>query len=272
MVYLIIILTITHIIVLYQLKKYLNAYKKNNHNYITTELQKINQSFYQNINSINKNVTIFSKNTELTLKNIGDTSRTFTKNYNKNFNELTNFIKSDYQSLAKLVKETNTFLESLLERTEENILKNQELKPLLINSHESLEKIYSKSKLLISGYEKSLKNIQNEIEDIMLTIENTLDTKVKHITTKGEKTISQSLEISKNTINTMTDETNAKLKTLIRDNQIQILVDTIQTMEKAVKTGISDINTTISELDDLFIAKVKEYKETNKDKKGFFGF
>ncbi|MHA7056777.1 hypothetical protein ACWGOQ_0006125 [Aquimarina sp. M1] len=272
MIYLIILLTITHIIVLYQLRKYLNAYKKNNHNYITSELQKINQSFYQSVNNINQNVTAFSQNTENTLKGIGDTTTTFTKNYRKNFHDLTSFIKSDYQSLAVLVKETNTLLQNLLQRTEENISKNQELKPLLVNSHEALEKIYSKSKLLISGYEKSLKNIQNEMEDTMITIENTLDTKVKHITTKGEKTIIQSLEISKNTIHTMTDETNAKLKILLQENQIKILTDQVLAIEESLKTNLSDINTSILELDEVLITKLKTYNEENKDKKGFFGF
>ncbi|WP_299243794.1 hypothetical protein [uncultured Aquimarina sp.] len=272
MIYLIILLTITHIIVLYQLRKYLNAYKKNNHNYITNELQKINQSFYHSVNSINKNVATFSQNTENKLKGIEDTTTTFTKNYRKNFHDLTSYIKSDYQSVTALVKETNTLLENLLQRTEENISKNQELKPLLIHSHEALEKLYGKSKLLISGYEKSLKLIQNEMENTVATIENTLDTKIRHIATKGEKAITESLEISKNTVHTMTDDTNAKLKTLLQDNQIQTLVDNIQAIEKTVKTSISEINTSISELDQVFITKLNEYKEANKDKKGFFGF
>ncbi|WP_298547138.1 hypothetical protein [uncultured Aquimarina sp.] len=272
MIYLIILLTITHLIVLYKLRKYLDAYKKNNHNYITNELKKINQSFYRSIDSINKNVTIFSQNTESKLNDIEDATKTFTKNYRKNFHELTSFIKSDYQSLTALVKETNTLLESLLQRTEESIAKNQELKPLLIHSHEALEKLYGKSKLLISGYEKSLKLIQNEMENTVATIENTLDTKIRHIATKGEKAITESLEISKNTVHTMTDDTNAKLKTLLQDNQIQTLVDNIQAIEKTVKTSISEINTSISELDQVFITKLNEYKEANKDKKGFFGF
>lgn len=272
MIYLILLLTLTHFIVLYKLKKYLEAYKKNNYNYITGELQKINQYFEKGITDINQNINILSQNTNQTFKNLKNITTTFTKNYKQNFLELINFIKSDYHSLTVLVKDNNDLLENLLKRTEENITKNQDLKPLLINSHEELEKIYGKIKLLISGYEKNLNSISEEMEDTITTLENTMNTKIKLLTAKGEKTILESLEISKNTIHTITDETNSKLKTILRDNQLQLLTDNIQSIDQELKTNISTINTSIENLDEIFIEKLKAYQEANKDKKGFFGF
>lgn len=272
MIYLILLFILTHLIVLYKLKKYLDAYKKNNYTYITGELQKINQSFEQSNHHINENINILSQNTNQTFKSLKNTTTTFTKNYKQNFLELTNFIKSDYTSLTALVKDTNDQLENLLKKTEENVTKNQELRPLLVNSHEELEKIYSIIKLLISGYEKSLKSIHNEIGDTMLTIENNMDTKIKQLTAKGEKTILESLEISKNTIHTLTNETNSKLKVLLKDNQIQLLTDKIQSIDQELKTNMSTINTSIENLDEIFIKKLKAHQDITKDKKGFFGF
>ncbi|MBG6131749.1 hypothetical protein IWQ47_003509 [Aquimarina sp. EL_43] len=272
MIYLIIILIITHIVVLYQLKKYLKAYKENNYNYITSELKKINQSFNQGINGINLQVNTFSQNTDQTFESLKKTTSIFTRNYSKNFNELTSFIKSDYKSMIALVEGNSNLLGNLLQRTEENIVKNKELKPVLVDSHNELEKVYSKIKLLISGYEKSLKSIQNEMEDTLMIIENNMDAKIKQLSVKGEKTISESLEVSKNTIHTLTDETNAKLKTILHDNQIRLLTDKVHAIEQELKANLLGINNTIEGLDNMFIQKLKEHQESNKEKKGFFGF
>jgi len=272
MIYLIVFLTLSHLITLYLIYKYIGDYKKNNHNYISKELKKIGFSFASGTEAINTNVSTFSTNTTRLFNVLKQDNLAFQKDHKKKFSELTSFIKSDYQSLTNLLKVNNHQLSSLLSKTEESITKNNQLKPLLTNSHQELEKIYAKTKMLVSNYEKSLKDIKNEMEDTMTSLENISDTKIKEIAMHGEKTISSSLEISKGAIEEVTQETNAGLKKVLKENQIKLLGDRLVLMEEQLKQNILDVTNSIKELDQVLFAKLKKHQEELKDKKGFFGF
>ncbi|NAS31983.1 hypothetical protein GTQ40_13435 [Flavobacteriaceae bacterium R38] len=269
--YLIIILFITHLIVLYQLRSYIKAYKKNNHNYINRELQKINTSFSSGINTINQNIKTFSQNTLSDFDQLQKITNNFNYDQKKKFNELTSFIKADYKSYTELLKVNNDLLSILLEKTKENITENHKLKPLLQDSSQELEKVYGKIKQLISSYEKSLSDLKDEVENTLMAIEDNIDTKIKQVTAKGEKTISDSIEVGKDAIHNITEETNTKLKRVLKENQIKLLTDQVQSVEKIMKTNLLEINKTIENLDESFLNKLKTIK-VSKDKKGFFGF
>ncbi len=271
MVYLILLLLITHLVVLYQLRKYIDAYKLNNHNYLTAELRKINSSFTQGIQSVEFNLNSHYQESNSVLKQLKQNTNEFTQNNTKKFNELTNFIKTDYHSLTLLLKVNNDLLENLIEKTKTNITKNKELKPILESSSEELEKIYGKIKMLISNYEKSLKDVKIEIEDALLSVENITNGKIKQIAADSEKTISHTLEVSKEAINGIATSTNQQLKRVLQDNQIKLLTDKVQAMEEELKSNLSEVNKSISGLDTSFLSKLKELKNEDKDKKGFFG-
>lgn len=272
MIYLILLLLITHLVVLYMLKQYLDSYKRNNHNYITRELHKINSSFTHSIQLVEANLNIHYEESNLILKQLKQNSSDFSQNNTKKFNELTTFIKSDYRSLTELLKVNNELLESLIEKTKTNITKNKELKPLLENSSDELEKVYGKIKMLISSYEKSLKEIKIEIEDALLSVETIIKGKIKQMAANGEKTISDTLEVSKEAITDITESTNQQLKKVLKENQIKLLTDKVQAIEEGLKHHLSEVNKSISGLDATFLSKLRTLKNEDKDKKGFFGF
>ncbi len=272
MIYLILLLLITHLVVLYQLKKYLDAYKQNNHNYITGELHKINSSFTQSVQLVETNMNNHYEESTTLLKKLEQHTTDFSQNNTKEFKELTTYIKTDYHSLTKLLKTNNDVLKKLMENTKINITKNKELKPLLEISNEELEKVYGKIKMLVSNYEKSLKDIKIEIEDVLSSVEETTNGKIKQMATNGEKTISDTLEVSKEAITTTIESTNEQLGKILHDNQIKLLTDKVQRIDEELKLNLSEINKSISGLDATFISELRTLKKESKDKKGFFGF
>ncbi len=272
MIYIIILLLVTHLAVLYLLKKYLDSYKLNNHNHITGELRKINSSFTQSIQLVEASMNLHYEESNTILKKLEQKASDFNEDSTKKFNELTTFISTDYHSLTQLLKTNNDLLEKLMEKTKLNITKNKELKPLLESSNEELEKIYGKIKMLISNYEKSLKDIKVEIEDALSAVETITNGKIKQIAADGEKTISDTLEVSKEAINDVTETTNQQLKKVLKDNQIKLLTDKIQQIDEDLKLNLIEVNKSISGLDAAFISELRALKKEGKDKKGFFGF
>lgn len=272
MIYIILLLLITHLVVLYLLKTYLDSYKQNNHNHITVELRKINSSFTQSIQLVEANMNLHYEDSKTVLKKLEQNANDFSQNNTKKFNELTTFISADYHSLTQLLKTNNDLLEKLMEKTKLNITKNKELQPLLENSSEELEKIYGKIKMLVSNYEKSLKDIKIEIEDALSSVERITNGKIKQIAADSEKTISDTLEVSKEAINEVTETTNQQLKKVLKDNQIKLLTDKIQQIDEELKLNLSEVNKSISGLDATFISELRALKKEGKDKKGFFGF
>lgn len=268
MIYLILLLLISHGVVLFLLKKYIEAYKTNNHNYITKELSTLNYAFSESVRTMGSHIEHFSRNTDLAFKQLEQKHAKFSDNSKEKINQLTSFIKSDYRSLTELVKTNNDLLSKLIEKTEENITKNQELKPLLQNSSEELEKIYSKIKLLISSYEKSLKDIKIEVQDVFSSIETTTSDKVKQLAARNEKTVTDAAEISKSAVQEMVETTNKKLKSVLEENQIVVLTNKVGSMERGFNENFESINKSISELDKTFIDKLNALKK--EDKKGFF--
>ena len=271
MIYITLLLLITHLVVLYLLKQYLDAYKQNNYNHITGELHKINSSFTQSIQLVEANMNLHYEESKAVLNILEQNANDFNQNNTKEFNELTTFIKSDYHSLTQLLKTNNDLLQKLMEKTKINISKNKELKPLLETSNEELEKIYGKIKMLVSGYEKSLKDIKIEIEDVLLSVEKTTNGKIKQMAADGEKTISETLEVSKEAITSLTENTNKQLSKVLHDNQIKLLTDKIQRIDEELKLNLSEVNKLILGLNATFTSELRALKKEDKDKKGFFG-
>lgn len=272
MVYLILLLLITHFLVLYLLKKYIDSYKQNNHNYITGELRKINSSFAHSMQLAESNMSIHYEESNTILKNLEQNANDFNQNSTKKFNGLTAFIKSDYHSLTQLLKTNNELLQKLIENTKINITKNQELKPLLEASSDELEKVYGKIKMLVSNYEKSLKDIKIEIEDVLSSVEKTTNGKIKQMAANGEKTISDTIDVSKEAIINITESTNKQLNKVLQDNQIKLLTDKIQRIDEELKLNLSEVKKSILELDSTFASELRALKKEGKDKKGLFGF
>ncbi len=272
MIYLILLLLITHFLVLYLLKKYLDAYKQNNHNYISDQLYKIDSLFTQSIRLIESDLTVHYNESNTILKKLNHSANDFSRQNTKKFNELTSFIKSDYRSMTQLLRKNNDLLGKLVENTNINITKNQELKPLLENSNEALEKVYGKIKMSISNYEKSLKDIKIEIEDVLSMVQKTTNDKIQQIAVNGEKTISKTLEINREAITTITEDTSKQLKHMLQDNQIKFLANKIEHIDEELKLNLSQIYKLISSLDTSFITELRALKKGDKIKKGFFGF
>ena len=272
MIYLVLLLLISHGIVLFLLKKYIEAYKTNNHNYINKELQTLNHAFSESVRSIGNHVDEFSENTHLIFTKLEQNHERFNDSSKEKVSKLTSFIKSDYRSLTELVKTNNDLLSKLIKKTEENITKNQELKPLLQNSSEELEKIYSKIKLLISSYEKSLKDIKIEVQDIFSSIETATTAKVKQLAAGNEKTMTDAVEISKSAVQEVVTTTNKQLKNILEENQIAVLTSKVGAIEIGLAENLKNINESISELDRSLVDKLNTLKKDNKNKKGFLGF
>ncbi len=270
--YLIIPLLISHVIVLIYINKYIKSYQLNNHNYIDGELKKISKLFFENSEVINNNLKKFAKKSATSLENLSDKNEKFIEKQKADFKDITAFIKSDYKSLTNMLEHNNDLLKILLEKTDENITKNKELKPLLVNSNEELEKVYGKIKMLITNYEKSLSDIKGEMEQSLYSVEAIIESKIKQLAANGEKTILDSIEHSKTTITKVTDETNNGLKKVLHDNQIKILTERVEVLDDGFKKGLAEMLENISQLDDIFANKFKEVLGSSKKDKGKTAF
>jgi hypothetical protein len=272
MIYIIILLLISHIAALYFINKYIAAYKLNNHNYINGELQKIKDIFLKAASNIDHNVSALQQKNTVSFEKLESENKGFIKAHKTNFKDVTNFIKNDYTSLTESLSTNNNLLSQLLEKTENNITKNAELKPILVNSSKELEKVYGKIKQLITTYEKSLNDIKTEMEDVLYKVETTIDGKIKQLAASGEKTLRDSIENSKTTIAQITDETNKGLKNVLKENQIKLLTDKVENLNTVFNKNFDTVLTSVNELDKVFLKTLKEQKDKDGDKKGFFNF
>lgn len=268
MIYLIILLLISHIAALYFINKYIAAYKLNNHNYINNELQKIKDLFLKAATNVDYNVNVLTDKTAQSFEKLKSENTGFIKTHKNSFSEVTTFIKQDYTSLTEMLSTNNDLLGQLLDKTEENITKNADLKPILMNSNQELEKVYGKIKQLITTYEKSLNDIKTEMDDVLYKVETTIDGKIKQLASSGEKTMLDAVAHSKTTIAKVTDETNKGLKTVLNENQIKVLTDKIEVLDNEFNTNIKTVQENISKLDETFIIKFKEFVDAGKNEKG----
>lgn len=267
---LIVLLLISHIVLIFLFAKWLKKYKENNYNYIDSALRSIDSSFVNAVRNIDDNVKEFGSNTGYFLDQIKKDNRLFVEGQRIEFEKTTAYIKNDYNSLNDKVKTSNALLLELLTKTQENITKNREIKPILESSHFELEKTYSKIKLLISNYEKNLNDIQGEVQNSIQNIEDTLDDKLKLISTKGEKSIEDSAKLSRETIAHITDETNTKLKQILNNNQVKVLSDQLSVFEQDYRANQKNLEHILENLDESVIMKLAT-AEKKKGKKGFFG-
>jgi|GEM_PF-4350115 len=272
MIYLIILLLITHIATVYFINRYITAYKLNNHNYINGELKKLHELFLQGVSSIDHNVNTLTDKTSQSFEKLKSENTGFIKTHKTNFNDVTTFIKEDYTSLTEMLSTNNELLSRLLDKTEENITKNATLKPILINSNQELEKVYGKIKQLITRYEKSLNDIKSEMDDVLYKVESTIEGKIKQLAASGEKTMLASVEHSKTTIAKVTEETNNGLKTVLRENQIKVLTDKVENLNAEFSKGFSDVLASVNDLDKVFLNTLQEQNDKEGGKKGFFNF
>ncbi len=272
MIYLIILLLITHIATLYFINKYITAYKLNNHNYINRELKKLNELFLQGVTSIDYSINKLTDKTSQSFETLNSENTEFIKTHKSNFSDVTTFIKEDYTSLTKMLSTNNELLSRLLDKTEENITKNAEIKPILIDSNQELEKVYGKIKQLITTYEKNLNDIRNEMDDLLYKVETTIDGKIKQLAASGEKTMRDSIENSRTTIAKVTQETNKGLKIVLKENQIKVLTDKVENLDTAFNKNFSDVITSVNAMDKVFLKVLEEQKNKEGDKKGFFNF
>ena len=272
MIYLVILLLISHIATLYFINKYIAAYKLNNHNYINNELQKIKDLFLKAATNVEHNMNALTDKTTQSFEKLKSENTGFIKTHKNSFSEVTTFIKEDYTSLTEMLSTNNDLLGKLLDKTEENIIKNADLKPILINSNQELEKVYGKIKQLISTYEKGLNDIKIEMDDVLYKVETTIDGKIKQLASSGEKTMLDTIAYSKTTIAKVTEETNKGLKTVLRENQIKVLTDKVETLNTKFSKSFNDVLISVNELDKVFLNILQEQKSKDDDKKGFFGF
>jgi len=272
MIYLVVVLIISHFVVLYYINKFIKAYKINNQNFINKELKKLQGEFSKGLETIDANVAFLTEKTSQSFEQLKTENINFIASQKTNLNSLTSFIKTDYHSLTQLVQKSNGTLEALLKKTEENISKNRELKPLLVDSNIELEKVYGKIKLLITNYEKNINDIKGQMENSLHLIESTIEGKIKQLAVNGEKIMLDSVENSKNTINKVTDETNNGLKKVLKENQIKELITKVESLDSELKNKTSEVLNSIQKLDVVVLEALKKYNDKEGNKKGFFGF
>jgi len=273
MIYLIILLLISHIAALYFINKYIAAYKLNNHNYIDNELQKVKALFLKAATNVDHNLNVLTDRTAQSFEKLKSENTGFINTHKNSFSEVTTFIKKDYASLTAMLSANNDLLDQLLYKTEENITKNADLKPILINSNQELEKVYGKIKQLITTYEKSLNDIKTEMDNVLYKVETTIDGKIKQLASSGEKTMLDAIAHSKSTIEKVTEETNNGLKTVLRENQIKMLTDKVENLNTEFGKSFNDVIKSVNELDKVFLNTLQEQKSKDEDgKKGFFNF
>lgn len=268
---LIVLLLISHGVVLFKLKQYIDVYKANNQNYISNELEKLNVSFENGVRSVNTRVKTFQSNTNQIFTALENDTHEFTKNQENKFNDLTKFIKSDYTSLTKLLNKNNNLLDSLLARTKESITQNEELKPALLNGYDELQKVYSKIKQIVSGSEKSVKDVKEELENTLMEIKLDSESKVKQLQSLGEKNLKEISETNAETLNEVFMLTKNNLNEILSENHIQHLTTKVEVMETDVQNNFTEVLQKSAEINVLLTDFVEKIKAMDK-KRNIFGF
>lgn len=272
MVYLVILLLISHIVVLYILYKHIEAYKLNQYNYISTALKKIDNQFLKTGQALSQQLTLLQDESNQSLNQLASKNNHFIRDQKQAFTTVTNDIKQDYTSLTNLVKKHNSKLNSILIKTNENIAKNKELLPLLIDSNKALENVYSKIKVLCTNYEKSITDVKKEMENTLYHIEQTLEGKLKQMATNGEKTLEATVTHNTQAVTTVKEHTNKQIKAILQQNEIKQLKETIEYLNNDIRQQTKDLQNQILATEKLLLSSLKQNKEDDDKKKGFFNF
>ena len=248
MVYLIIFLTISHIVVLYLLRKDIIAYKMNNQLFIHRELEVIQNSFDEGVHNIATTVDQIQSSSKASFQLMEKNNNHFEWEQKHKFQELNNFIKKDYTSLTTLLAENNTLLSKLLKDTEKNILHNEALQPLLVNSNDELEKVYSKIRQVVTNCEKHLKDVKADIANTLEEIHINAESKVRQLATEGEKNINESVKGSMDTIKDVSTITVTALNSLLSENHISHLTSKVTDLDKNIQEKIISLQTKNDEI------------------------
>lgn len=265
---LVVFLILSHFILLYYINSYIKKYKKNNYNFISKELGKLELEFQNRIINLKLKVGEFTRKSGLEFQKLKKANDDFIDTQEKRFKGLTEFIAKDYHSLTEEVMAMNTKLESLLEKTRANITNNKELRPILVDSNKELEKVYSKIKVITTNYEKNLEDIKSEVQDSLKDVEKVLDSKIRKLATEGEKILSDSFENSKNSIEKVTNETNKGLKKVLKDDQIDSLTKSVLKLEKNINNDVRKINGKINDIKKSVSSIENVFKDLQTNSKG----
>lgn len=267
MMLLLVLLLVSHIAVLYLLRKDIMEYKKNNQLFIHRELKTIQNNFENAVREIGVTVERLQSNSQSSLRLMENNNHQFEKEHKQKFRDLTKFIKSDYTSLTTLLANNNELLAKLLKETEINITQNETLKPALINSHDELQKVYGKIKQVVTSSEKHLKDVKEEIAIALVEIQANADAKLKQLAAQGEKILNESVKSNMEVITDISSVTSATLKTLLSDNQINLLTSKIEGLESDFQNNISRLqerNGDITSKIGMLIQKIEGDNKKNK--------
>ena len=271
MVYLVTLLLISHMVVLYILYKQIEAYKQNQYNYISTALKKIDNQVSKTGQVLSQQLTLLQDKSNQSLNQLATNNNHFIRDQKQVFTTVTNDIKQDYTSLTSLVKKHNSKLNSILIKTNENIAKNDELLPLLIDSNKALENVYSKIKVLCTNYEKSITDIKEVMENAIYHTEQTLEGKLKQMATNGEKTLESTVIHSTQAVTKVKEHTNKQIKAILQQNEIKKLKETIEYLNNDIRQQTKDIQAQILLTEELLLSSIQQNNDDDK-KKGFFNF
>ncbi len=266
----IILLLISHVVAIFVFKNYMSNYEKNNFNYLNSELKKMDELFLNGTNDIKSNLQVFTKKSEISYKKLLDDQNNFNIEQKSKISELATFIKKDYSSLTNLLKINNIQVSDLVEKTKINLLKNEELKPLLIESSDELGKVYDKIKVFLTNYEKNINDIKKDVESVMNEVEDMANSKIKQIAMSSEQSIEKTVSANKETMDYITNETNNCLSKILKENQINLMAEKFEKLDMHFKKNVISIQNAIEELERKCIDIYKEEEGKNEKKKGFF--
>lgn len=261
MVFLVVLLLISHGVVLYLLRKDIVEYKKNNQMFMHKELETIHNSFDIGVREIAKTVERLQNTSQSSLKLMESNNNQFELEHKQKFQDLTKFIKSDYTSLTTLLANNNELLTKLLKETETNITQNEELKPTLINAHDELQKVYGKIKQVVTSSEKHLKDVKEEIANSMLEIQNNAESKVKQLAAQGEKNMNDSVKSNMDMIKDVSAVTSTALNSILTENHISQLTSRVNELDKNIQVKIGNLqikNEEISSKVEILLTKIEE--------------
>lgn len=265
------LLLISHIAVLYLLRKDIKEYKRNNQIFIHRELQTIHNSFDIGVHEIAKTIERMRQSSDNSLRLMENSNLQFEQQHKEKFNELIIFIKKDYTSLTSLLSHNNQLLSNLIKETEKNITQNEQLKPLLINTHEELQKVYGKIRQVITSSEKNMKDAKEEIANAMIDIQSQAESKLKQLAAQGEKSLNDSVRENMEVINDVASATNLAIKTLHSDNHLNKITTQVDSLEKNFNQALIDWRSKNNEILDrieILVQKVEE-EGTKKNKWDF---
>ena len=271
-------LIIFGIIIYYRLEKKIRLYQEHSLKVQSDYLDKFSDAlkkslgdyaseFRKSVSVVQESIKYLKQEQKDYLHQVEIDYKDLVKQQNSEFNEFTNDILLDYEEYKKDTERLNKYFGELTEGVKTSLENYDKLIPILDENYKKLEQISDKTKELISDHQKSVKDQNEKMDEILNGLKDQTRDTITQLKSDTEKEITSELNSAKAIISEIMDKSNQifdKISSKTKNEMEKIAA----LGEKKLKTSLE--HATIIRLSDIINGMEKKLTAMNEATKKNF--